>query len=68
MLLVIDVGNTETVIGLYSRDDTDTVPVVEDGVGVGIGTERDPTAPRGSRTTGGSRPSPRAHPTSTRCS
>ena len=34
-------------IGLYSRDDTDTVPVVEEGVGVGIGTERDPTAPRG---------------------
>ena len=27
MLLVIDVGNTETVIGLYARDDTDTVPV-----------------------------------------
>ena len=46
VLLVIDVGNTETVIGLYSRDDTDTVPVVEEGVGVGIGTERDPTAPR----------------------
>ena len=47
MLLVIDVGNTETVIGLYTRDDTDTVPVIEDGVGVGIGTERDPTAPTG---------------------
>ena len=47
VLLVIDVGNTETVIGLYTRDDTDTVPVVEEGVGVGIGTERDPTAPAG---------------------
>ena len=29
MLLVIDVGNTETVIGLYTREDTDSVPVVE---------------------------------------
>ena len=47
MLLVIDVGNTETVIGLYQRADTDTVPVVEESVGVGIGTERDPTAPAG---------------------
>ena len=47
VLLVIDVGNTETVIGLYARADTDTVPVIEDGVGVGIGTEHDPTAPRG---------------------
>ena len=47
MLLVIDVGNTETVIGLYSRDDTDTVPVVDESVGVGIGTERDPRAPTG---------------------
>ena len=49
MLLVIDVGNTETVIGLYTRDDTDTVPVIEDGVGVGvgIGTDRGTTAPAG---------------------
>ena len=47
MLLVIDVGNTETVIGLYQRADTDTVPVIEESVGVGIGTERDPTAPAG---------------------
>ena len=46
MLLVIDVGNTETVIGLYTRHDTDTVPVVDHGVGAGIGTERDPSAPR----------------------
>ena len=46
MLLAIDVGNTETVIGLY-RVDTDTVPVIEESVGVGIGTERDPTAPAG---------------------
>ena len=47
VLLVIDVGNTETVIGLYRRDDTETVPVIEESVGVGIGTEHDPTAPRG---------------------
>jgi type III pantothenate kinase len=47
VLLVIDVGNTETVIGLYSRDDTDSVPVVDESVGVGIGTERDPSAPTG---------------------
>jgi len=47
VLLVIDVGNTETVIGLYQRADTDTVPVIEESVGVGIGTERDPTAPAG---------------------
>ena len=33
MLLVIDVGNTETVIGLYTREDTDSVPVIEQGVG-----------------------------------
>src|ERR1700730_18246057 len=46
MLLVIDVGNTETVIGLYTRDEGD-MPAPEDGVGVGIGTEQDPTAPRG---------------------
>ena len=46
MLLAIDVGNTETVIGLYTRDDGD-VPAPEESVGVGIGTEHDPTAPRG---------------------
>src|ERR1700730_5431287 len=46
MLLVIDVGNTETVIGLYTRDEGD-MPAPEDTVGVGIGTELDPTAPRG---------------------
>ena len=45
MLLVIDVGNTETVIGLYSRDESEAL--VEESVGVGIGTEHDPTAPRG---------------------
>ena len=62
MLLAIDVGNTETVIGLYTGDDTETVPVVEDGVGVGIGTEVDPSAPRDLNITGGSRrsrPAPR---------
>ena len=46
MLLAIDVGNTETVIGLYARDEGD-VPAPEESVGVGIGTEHDPTAPRG---------------------
>ncbi len=48
MLLVIDVGNTETVDRPLRRaTTTDTVPVVEESVGVGIGTERDPTAPAG---------------------
>ena len=47
MLLVIDVGNTETVIGLYARDDTDAALDPEESVGVGIGTETDPNAPRG---------------------
>ena len=47
MLLVIDVGNTETVIGLYARDEADAVPDPEESVGVGIGTETDPNAPRG---------------------
>ena len=39
MLLVIDVGNTETVIGLYAQGDGDTV--AEESVGVGIGAEHD---------------------------
>ncbi len=47
MLLAIDVGNTETVIGLYARDEVDAGAVLEENVGVGIGTESDPTAPRG---------------------
>jgi type III pantothenate kinase len=47
MLLVIDVGNTETVIGLYARDEEDSAMASEESVGVGIGTELDPTAPRG---------------------
>ena len=47
MLLVIDVGNTETVIGLYSRGEAETSAGPEESVGVGIGTEEDPTAPRG---------------------
>ena len=42
MLLVIDVGNTETVIGLYATGEN-----LGAGIGVGIGTEHDPTAPRG---------------------
>ena len=47
MLLVIDVGNTETVIGLYAPDVDDGAPAPEESIGVGIGTEHDPTAPRG---------------------
>jgi type III pantothenate kinase len=47
VLLVIDVGNTETVIGLYAPDATIGAPAPEESVGVGIGTEHDPTAPRG---------------------
>ncbi len=47
MLLVIDVGNTETVIGLYALDADDGAPAPEESIGVGIGTEHDPTAPRG---------------------
>ncbi|HEY1832541.1 MAG TPA: type III pantothenate kinase [Acidimicrobiales bacterium] len=45
VLLVIDVGNTETVIGLYARNESDKV--LDETVGVGIGTEHDPTAPSG---------------------
>ena len=47
MLLVIDVGNTETVIGLYSLSEADSASEPEESVGVGIGTETDPTAPAG---------------------
>ena len=47
MLLVIDVGNTETVIGLYAPDADATRPALEESIGVGIGTEHDPTAPAG---------------------
>ena len=47
VILVIDVGNTETVIGLYATDGDGHVPPPEESIGVGIGTEHDPTAPRG---------------------
>src|ERR1700735_791896 len=47
MLLVIDVGNTETVIGLYAPDADGDTPAPEETVSVGIGTEHDPPAPRG---------------------
>ena len=47
VLLVIDVGNTETVIGLYARGEADAALDPEESVGVGIGTETDPNAPRG---------------------
>ncbi len=49
MLLVIDVGNTETVIGLYAADaaesDAAAAAAAGESLGVGIGTEHDPTAP-----------------------
>ena len=48
VLLAIDVGNTETVIGLYTlRRHRRPCPSSKTSVGVGIGTERDPTAPAG---------------------
>jgi type III pantothenate kinase len=51
VLLVIDVGNTETVIGLYAADaaesDAAASAAAVESLGVGIGTEHDPTAPRG---------------------
>ncbi|MGH9089260.1 MAG: type III pantothenate kinase [Acidimicrobiales bacterium] len=45
MLLAIDVGNTETVIGLYALtpDERATVPWAEVGAGIGIGTEHEPS-------------------------
>jgi type III pantothenate kinase len=48
VLLAIDVGNTETVIGLYALPgDDQTTQATEDGIGFGIGLEEDPAAPRG---------------------
>jgi type III pantothenate kinase len=51
VLLVIDVGNTETVIGLYAPEDAESADAASvaaaESLGVGIGTEHDPTAPRG---------------------
>ena len=49
MLLAMDVGNTETVIGLYALDARDDVALgADDGsVGFGIGTEGDPEKRRG---------------------
>jgi type III pantothenate kinase len=49
MLLAMDVGNTETVIGLYSSDDQDDAALGADEgvVGFGIGTEGDPEQRRG---------------------
>ncbi|HLN16031.1 MAG TPA: type III pantothenate kinase [Acidimicrobiales bacterium] len=44
MLLAIDVGNTETVIGLYRLGEEDpTVALAEAGVGFGIGAEDQPS-------------------------
>src|SRR6202034_3786262 len=43
----MDVGNTETVIGLYAPDADADSPAPEESIGVGIGTEHDPTAPGG---------------------
>ena len=65
MLLAIDVGNTETVIGLFALDDeNDPSPDTLAG-GLGIGALDGPS-PGGSPITGVSRPCPRARPTSTR--
>ncbi len=49
MLLAMDVGNTETVIGLYALDARDDAALgADDGsVGFGIGTEGDPEKRRG---------------------
>jgi type III pantothenate kinase len=43
VLLAIDVGNTETVIGLYTLDDDPAPPPAEGGVGFGIGSEGQPS-------------------------
>ncbi len=47
MLLAIDVGNTETVIGLYAASDDDAAPVDDVGPGFGIAAEPDRAATRG---------------------
>ena len=47
MLLAIDVGNTETVIGLYALNEADGALGSEDGIGFGIAAEEDPSVPRG---------------------
>jgi type III pantothenate kinase len=43
VLLAIDVGNTETVIGLYTLGDDALPPPAEGGVGFGIGSEDQPS-------------------------
>ena len=43
MLLAIDVGNTETVIGLYTLGNDALPPPAEGGVGFGIGSEDQPS-------------------------
>ncbi|HMD45519.1 MAG TPA: type III pantothenate kinase [Acidimicrobiales bacterium] len=43
MLLAIDVGNTETVIGLYELEEDAALPVAEAGIGFGIGAEDQPS-------------------------
>jgi type III pantothenate kinase len=49
VLLAIDVGNTETVIGLYaiSGDDDSSLPPEDGAVGFGIGADEDPSHQRG---------------------
>ena len=46
MLLAIDVGNTETVIGLYAADDEEA-RAEDSGMGFGIAAETDPSPPGG---------------------
>jgi len=43
VLLAIDVGNTETVIGLYELEEDAALPVAEAGIGFGIGAEDQPS-------------------------
>ena len=43
MLLTIDVGNTESVIGLYALSDAESVPAIREPGGVGIGMESEPS-------------------------
>jgi type III pantothenate kinase len=43
VLLAIDVGNTETVIGLYALGD-ESAPHPEEGLGIAIGAEPDPSS------------------------
>ena len=47
MLLAIDVGNTETVVGLYEMGPGEALSSADGGLGIGIGVDEDPGAHRG---------------------